>query len=230
MTICCFCYYGINVFSSIPNRQKLASNKSLGRLVFFLGLCLVIISAVDLSNISSTLTMSEQSIWPSSGKGIWIGLFVMAAGVFTLIAVREQSHSSFYILLPYILVSIILCFFGLLTSIAAVQRYTIDPYLSITENRNKEQGIELAINGLLVGIFTLSFLFLSCLSCMICWTIPNFCDKYRGQNPLPFYPPQQSSEFYPLQTPRLIHRAISAPFPRRQFLPPYTSRIRPFSV
>lgn len=115
----------------------------------------------------------------------------MCIGTFTLIAVKEQSHSAFYILFPYVIVGIILCFFGLLTTISVLQRYTIDPYLSNKNNRSKEQGIEFALAGLLIGIFALSFLFLSCLSCMICWTIPKFCDKFKRRNIRRPYPPQE---------------------------------------
>jgi hypothetical protein len=106
----------------------------------------------------------------------------MCIGIFTLISVKEQSHSAFYILLPYVIVGIILCFFGLLTTINVLQRYTIDPILSNKANRSKEQGIEFALAGLLIGMFGLCFLFLSCLSCMICWTIPRFCDKFKWRN------------------------------------------------
>jgi hypothetical protein len=115
----------------------------------------------------------------------------MCIGTFTLIAVKEQSHSAFYILFPYVIVGIILCFFGLLTTISVLQRYTIDPYLSNKNNRSKEQGIEFALAGLLIGIFALCFLFLSCLSCMICWTIPKFCDKFQQRNIRRPYPQQE---------------------------------------
>lgn len=129
--------------------------------------------------MSHTKTHTEQSIWPSTGRGIWIGLFLISVGVFTLISVKEESIASFYVLLPYTLFGIILCFFGLITSISVLQRFTKDPEKKQQSYRTKEEGIEFALSGLLIGIFTLSFLFLSCLSCMICWTIPNFCKKQR---------------------------------------------------
>ncbi|CAF1079296.1 unnamed protein product [Rotaria sordida] len=196
-------YYGIRVFSSLHDRRKLHVNKSLARLIIFLGLCLIGITAADLSKLSSTITQSEQSIWPSSGKGIWIGLFVIAVGIFTLIAVKEKSHASFHILLPYTIIAILLCFFGLLTSIAILQRYIKHPILSDEINRNKEQEIQFVLSALLIGIFALTFLFLSCLSCMICWTIPHFCDKYQGSMPQPFYRSRPNLPIeIPLQPPR----------------------------
>ena len=111
-------------------------------------------------------------------------LFRSVVGIFTLISVREESHSSFYILLPYVLVAIVLCLFGLLTSISVVQRYTLDPFLSNTENRSKEQGIQFALNALLIAIFGLTFLFLSCLSCLVCWTLPGFCSRTAHRLPV----------------------------------------------
>lgn len=154
-------------------------------MILFLGICLVAITGVDLSNISATHTQSEQSIWPSSGRGLWIGLFVTAVGIFTILAVREQTHDAFYILLPYTIVAIVLTLFGLLTSITVLERYLKDPDLSDKENRSKEQAIQFALAGLLVGIFAVTFLFLSCLSCLICWTVPNVCRKFQGRHPQP---------------------------------------------
>ncbi|CAF0960304.1 unnamed protein product [Adineta ricciae] len=199
-------YYNTCVFSSPSDYEKLKSNKSLGQLIFFLGLSLIAITGVDLSSMSYTIVTSEQSIWPSSGRGIWIGLFVMAVGAFTIIAVREQTHGAFYVLLPYAIVAMIFCLFGLLTSISVLDHYLKDPELSQKENRNKKQGIQFALAGLFIGLFGLTFLFLSCLSCMICWTIPNLCTKYQGRDPEPISQIQSSPPMNypltPLGTPR----------------------------
>lgn len=182
-----FSYYGVNVFTSKLSQEKLNSNKSLARLIIFLSLAIIIISAVDLSSVSSTFKLSEQSIWPSNGKGIWIGLFLLTVGVFTMIAAREGTHTSFQILLIYVIVGLILCLFGLLTSINVVQYYTVNPKLSLSENRSKTQNVQLALNGLLIGLFGILFLFLSCLSCLVCWTIPRFCsNSYEEDNPIPY--------------------------------------------
>jgi hypothetical protein len=144
----------------------------------------------------------------------------MSVGIFTLIAVKEKSHSAFKMLLPFVIVSIIICFFGLLTSMAVLQRYTKDPFLSNKDNRNKEQGIQFALAGLLIGIFGLCFLFLSCLSCIICSTIPTFCDKHQSLNPQPFYSASQRhlSQEFPLQTQR---RSIRNHLRRYQHPPSY---------
>ena len=96
-----------------------------------------------------------------------------------MIAVKEETIAAFYILLPYSIFGIIFCLFGLITTIDVLQRFTKDPKKSKQAYRTKEEGIEFALSGLLIGIFTLAFLFLSYLSCMICWTIPNFCKKQR---------------------------------------------------
>jgi len=142
----------------------------------------------------------------------------MTVGVFTLLAVKEQTHSAFYILLPYTIVAIILCFFGLLTSIALLQSYTKDPTLSQKANRNKQQGIQFALAALLIGIFALTFLFLSCLSCIICWTIPNFCTKHQGQNPRPIQPllPQE----FPRASPRPLRQRFIINNPRPRYRRP----------
>lgn len=227
--ICIFSYYGVSVFSRLSDYQKLDSNKSLGRLIIFLGLCLIIISGVDLSKISNTITHSEQSIWSSNGKGIWIGLFIMCIGIFTLIAVKEQTHKSFNILLIYTIIGIILCFFGLLTSISVLERYRKDPYLSKKENRNKEESIQYALSGLLISLFALTFLFLSCLSCMICWTIPNFCSLYKGINPKLVHPSQRHGIFqeFPLRTPPTPRQMLIRPTPRLHHRPFIRQSIRP---
>ncbi|CAF1163525.1 unnamed protein product [Rotaria sp. Silwood1] len=117
-------------FCSLRDRRKLDANKNIARLVIFRGLCLVGITAADPSTLSVAIKQSEQSSWPNSGKGIWIGLFVIVVGVFTLITVKEKSHSSFHVLLPYTWVAIILCLFGLFTSITVIQRYIKHPTLS----------------------------------------------------------------------------------------------------
>ncbi|CAF1307036.1 unnamed protein product [Rotaria sordida] len=91
-------YYGKRVFSSFRDRRKLDVNK-------------------NLSILSATIKKSEQSIRSSSGKGISIGLFIIAVSVFTLIAVKEKSHTSFHLLLPYTFVTILLCLFRLSTSV-----------------------------------------------------------------------------------------------------------------
>ena len=163
--------------------MKFDSHRSLARLILFLGLVVLVVSALDLSSLSASVKQSEQSIWPSQGKGIWIGLFLFTVALFTFIAVREETHSAFYLLLLYTLSGLVLSLFGLFTSILVVQRYTVDPVLSQSAQRQKGQGIELALNGLLLGLFALSFLFLSCLSCLICWTLPRCCSTTNAGNP-----------------------------------------------
>ena len=145
----------------------------------------------------------------------------MAVGAFTIIAVREQTHGAFYVLLPYAIVAMIFCLFGLLTSISVLDRYLKDPELSQKENRNKKQGIQFALAGLFIGLFGLTFLFLSCLSCMICWTIPNLCTKYQGKDPEPILQIQSSSPMNypltPLGTPRQRLIPNSPRFSSRQY-------------
>ncbi|CAF4367411.1 unnamed protein product, partial [Adineta steineri] len=117
-------------------------------------------------------------------------------------------------------VAIILCFFGLLTSIAVLQRYTQDPQLSQKENRNKQEGIQFALAALLIGLFALTFLFLSCLSCMICWTIPNFCTRYQGRNPQLI---QQNQQRFPIRIPLVSPRTPHQRLIRNNRHPRFTS-------
>lgn len=126
----------------------------------------------------------------------------MSVGIFTLIAVKEQTYSALKILLVYTIIGIILCFFGMLTSINVVQRYQEDPIKSQKDERNKEEGIQFALAGLLIGLFTFAFLFLSCLSCMLCWTIPKFCHRYPGNNPQrhPIYQQRAGPQNFPRQS------------------------------
>jgi hypothetical protein len=140
----------------------------------------------------------------------------MNVGIFTITAAKEKSHSSFKILLPYVIVSMIFCLFCLLTSISVLDRCIKDPFLS----KNKEQNIQFALSGLLIGIFGLCFLFLSCLSCLICSTIPTFCKKSRDPHPQPFYSNRRLSQDIPLQTPRLPQNSM------RYYLQPYRYPLR----
>ena len=135
----------------------------LGILLILFGIASIILSAVDfqynrstivystsnsLNQISLLNSHSEQSIWPTLGKGIWCGLFFLALGIFCLIVYREKTLISIRILCLLAFISIFLSLFLFLSSIVVFQRYIIEGRLSANQRTSDEQN-QVIINALL---------------------------------------------------------------------------------
>jgi hypothetical protein len=185
----------------------------LGILLVLFGIASIILSAVDLkysrsriyyssiNSISQSSTIetafvssahSEQSIWPTLGKGIWCGLFFLALGIYSLIAQREKTLISIRILSLLAFISIFISLFLFLSSILVFQRYIIEGRLSANQRTSREQN-EVIINALLFvcGVLALIVSLILAIGTLIAG---NFCqsksdDVENNDNLYPQPPP-----------------------------------------
>jgi hypothetical protein len=186
----------------------------LGILLILFGIASIILSAIDLSyshstvyyyssqNVISTTFVpsfhSEQSIWPTLGKGIWCGLFFVAVGIFSLIAYREKTLISIRILSILAFISIFVSLFLFLSSIIVFQRYIVEG-LSANQRTSWQQN-EVIINALLFVCGVLSLL-VSLVLAIGSLIAGNFCqqksdDMENVDNPYPQAPPAYSAPPY----------------------------------
>jgi uncharacterized membrane protein len=136
----------------------------LGVLLIIFGISSIILSSIDLSNSRSityygsvSSSNSEQSIWPTLGKGIWCGLFFLACGIYSLIAYQEKTLISIRILSFLSFISIILSLFLFLSSIIVFQRYIIEGRVNADQRTSIEQK-EVIVNALLFVCGVLSLI------------------------------------------------------------------------
>ncbi|CAF1026167.1 unnamed protein product [Rotaria sordida] len=100
---------------------------------------------------------SEQSIWPTLGKGIWCGLFFLVVGIFSLIVHREKTLISIRILSLLAFISLFISFFLFLSSITVFQRYIVEGRFNSYKRTSYEQK-EVVVNALLLVCGVLSFI------------------------------------------------------------------------
>jgi hypothetical protein len=176
----------------------------LGLLLILFGIISIILSSIDLSNSRSIVyytsttnvltstyvpsAYSEQSIWPTLGKGIWCGLFFIAVGVFAIIAHREKTLMSIRILSLLACISIFISLFLFLSSILVFQRYIFEGINS--NQRTSAEQKEFIINVLLFicGVLSLIVSLILAIGSLI---TGNFCQAKSDEmdNPGNFYPP-----------------------------------------
>jgi hypothetical protein len=189
----------------------------LGILLILFGMASIILSAIDLSysrslvyysttngagqNLIESTSVpsahSEQSIWPTLGKGIWCGLFLIGVGIFAFIAHREKTLISIRILSLLAFISIFISLFLFLSSIIVFQRYIIENRLSANQRTSFEQH-EVIINALLFTCGVLS-LIVSLILAVGTLIAGNFCQSKLDDV-------ENSDSFYPQPPP-----AYSAP-------------------
>ncbi|CAF1286554.1 unnamed protein product [Adineta steineri] len=157
----------------------------LGTLLILFGITSIILSSIDLSYSRSTVyyssinnvitplsvssAHSEQSIWPTLGKGIWCGLFFIALGIFALISHREKTLISMRILSCLSFISIFISLFLFLSSILVFQRYIFEGRLNADQRTSMEQK-ELIINVLLFicGVLSLLVSLILAIGTLVC--------------------------------------------------------------
>ncbi|CAF3287896.1 unnamed protein product [Rotaria socialis] len=194
----------------------------LGILLILFGVASITLSFIDIFNCRSSLSnslpisksanettlnttciqnsFSEQSIWPTLGKGIWVGLFYLTVGIFSLIAYREKTLISIRILSLFAFISVFLSFFLFLSSLIVFQRYIIEGRVSAAQRTSIEQK-EVVLNVLLLvcGVLSLIISLILAIGTLIAG---NFCQrqsddfenfKYSNQQ-LP--PPAYSAQPY----------------------------------
>ncbi|CAF2443539.1 unnamed protein product [Rotaria sp. Silwood2] len=146
-------YYNSNNES---NRLRFRILALLGIILFLIGLASLILSVIDLFQGKSSVTNYNESqgglkienpLWPSSGKGFWVGLVLMAAGLVGILSSREGTRSSIIGFTSLSIVSTVLSFYMMITCIMPVQydmKYSNDIKPSWQSN-------ELILNSLLIA-------------------------------------------------------------------------------
>lgn len=200
-----------------PYSSKLVSRSTgflvpLSIVLILLGIASIILSAIDLSNsrtllpdatvgsISQSSSYSEQSIWPTLGKGIWSGLLFIALGILCFVAAREKTLVAVRVvcLLSFLVLFVSLYLF--LSSILVFQRYLVLGLVNANQRTSTEQR-EVVLNALLlvVGVLTfLSSLFLAIGTSIV----GNFCqaesddDAEEADEVHPQAPPAYSAPTY----------------------------------
>ena len=126
----------------------------IGILFILFGIASIILSGIDLKSQStvngrSFLTShTEQSIWPTIGKGIWCGVYFLALGIFSLVVYREKTLISIRILCLLAFLAIFISLFLFLSSILVYQRFIIEGRLQANQRTSNEQQ-QLILNALL---------------------------------------------------------------------------------
>ncbi|CAF0939568.1 unnamed protein product [Didymodactylos carnosus] len=164
-----------------------------GILLILLGTASIILSAIDISNrsvtgsgvrnvlfVTSNQTVidtvptlwSEQSIWPTFGKGIWVGLLMMACGILTFVTHREKTLITLYVLTIVSFITALLSLFLMLSSILYFQRYIFQGRTN-PNKRTYQENNEVVLNALLFVTGALSFILSSILA--ILSTIASGC-------------------------------------------------------
>lgn len=162
----------------------------LGVLLILFGIASIILSAINLDkhrvryiglapNITAVngnpVAYSEQSIWPTLGKGIWTGLYFIALGILAIIAHREKTLTAVRIVSVLAFIGIFLSLYLFLSSIIVFQRYVIEGRLTANQRTTAEQK-EVVLNVLLLVCGILAFLVSSILT-MASLIVGNFCQR-----------------------------------------------------
>ncbi|CAF1355345.1 unnamed protein product [Adineta steineri] len=128
----------------------------LGVLLFLIGLASLIFSVIELFTGKPSVyhydetqggLKIENPLWPSSGKGFWVGLVLMAAGLVGILSSREGTRSSIIGFTALAVVSTILSFYMMITCIIPVQ-YTAKYN---DGSRERWESNELILNSLLIA-------------------------------------------------------------------------------
>ncbi|CAF0796385.1 unnamed protein product [Didymodactylos carnosus] len=186
-----------------------------GILLLLIGLASLIFSIIDLfhgkpSHLGYNQRYGglkiENPLWPSPGKGFWVGLILMATGVIGILASRECTVSCIIAFAISSIITTILSFYMMITCIIPVQ---YDVTRTTSNNRSDSERIELIMNSLLIATGVLGSIIgglASIFSCIFagCCSNQRFISGY-AQIPPPspvlsgsrYYPPQKHLAFPP---------------------------------
>ncbi|CAF0932671.1 unnamed protein product, partial [Didymodactylos carnosus] len=153
----------------------------------------------------------ENPLWPSSGKGFWVGLILMATGVIGILASHERTVSCIIAFAILSTVSAILSFYMMITCIIPVQ---YDVTRTNSKTRSEADRIELIMNSLLIAAGVLGSI-VGGLASIFSYKFAGWCSNQRviggyaqmPQQAMPprspylpgsrYYPPQQHMTFPP---------------------------------
>ncbi|KAL7668869.1 hypothetical protein ACOME3_009551 [Neoechinorhynchus agilis] len=186
----------------------------LGGSLFLLGLLALIFSSIDISRRSQTGVAkvndtrrftniaSDYSMWPMLGKGIWVGLFLMATGIIAICSQRERTSKAIAATTILAAISAILAFFLMLSAIPQLEFYRHNNLQSFA-NRSNEQNVEYTMNAILIAVGVIAFLLASLLACLGCLADACMDTRLRGPTgpraPGSFVPPLygRAGGYYP---------------------------------
>lgn len=161
-----------------PRWGRLPIGKILGGLLVSIGILDVVFTICDLSTGMTSVNNSawqENSIWPTIGKGIWVGAILIANGVIGYISNRERTQVSLYMFNGLSWVSAVFSLYLMISSILHVQPYLIQSsQFTSPVNRNTPQTLEILWNSLLMATGSIGFILaitaaaLSCLAGNCC--------------------------------------------------------------
>jgi len=170
-------YYETKV---MPSWGRTMAGCILGILLIIIGVMMAVFTIADLSAGTTPELGSawqENSIWPTIGKGIWVGLFLIGTGIIGIISKRERTIFSMFVFNALAWASTILSLFVILCCILHIQPYATQGFNSI-DLRSKTQNVEVAMNSLL--IFAGSFgVFIGLLSALLSCQMGNCCQNRR---------------------------------------------------
>ncbi|CAF1298669.1 unnamed protein product [Rotaria magnacalcarata] len=143
-------------FHNASNRRRFRFLAILGILLFLIGLASLILTVIDLFhgkpsaynfNESEGGLKIENPLWPSSGKGFWVGLVLMVTGLLGILSSREGTRASIIGFTALSIVSTVLSFYMIITCTISVQNYT----KSSVNPKPRWQSNELILNALLIA-------------------------------------------------------------------------------
>ncbi|UJR23869.1 hypothetical protein I4U23_026841 [Adineta vaga] len=139
-----------------PERGRFRFLAIIGILLFLIGAASLIFSVIELFHGKPSVLNYDETqgglkienpLWPSSGKGFWVGLVLMATGLVGILASREGSRSAIIGFTALSIVSTILSFYMMITCIMPIQyqaKYS-------DASRSRWETNELVLNSLLIA-------------------------------------------------------------------------------
>ncbi|CAF2653210.1 unnamed protein product [Rotaria sp. Silwood2] len=142
---------------SIPVSFRIAFIGLLGIIFCLIGAAGIVLSIIELFHGRPSVSHYDEShgglkvenpLWPSSGKGFWVGLVLLVTGLVGILASREWTPPSIFGFTALAGASTILSFYLMITCIIPVH---YDTKYSDT-SRPRWQLNELSINSLLIAV------------------------------------------------------------------------------
>lgn len=133
---------------------------ALGVILIIVGVLSVVWSIVDLARATTPFfgsAWTESSIWPTIGKGIWVGAIMVFTGIMGIISCKEGTQFSLIVFNISCWVTMLFSLFLILSSILHIEPYNAS-FLGDAQFRVPAQNLEIAMNSLLIGMGCIAFL------------------------------------------------------------------------
>lgn len=164
-----------------PRWGRIPIGSSIGILLILVGLAAIAFSVSDLSagvTPQNGSAWQENSIWPTIGKGIWVGAILIATGIIGIISNRERTQVSLFVFNALCWLSAVLSLYLILSSILHIEPYNTNG-LFAADFRTRSQNVEVAMNSLLIVAGSLG-LILSLVGAILSCTAGNCCVDRRA--------------------------------------------------